>query len=464
MTVTVTDPDSTGSGLTLGVTSANPTLVAAAGILVAPGSWTTTSRTFQVTLTPAAGQVGAATMTFRAGDGAAQTTAVVAFSVAAVASAPAPPTALSAAVSGTSVAFSWTPAMTGMAPTSFTLEIGNQPGTTTLPTQSVPWPTTTVTLVLPAGSYRARVRAVNGIGTSLPSPEASAVVTEPSPIPGPPGNFAATIAGRTVSFSWTASTSGAPATSYAIEAGSAPGLANLAQLATGTPNTSFSVPNVPAGTYWVRVRGSNAAGDGAPSQDVAIVMSAASGCVGLPGPPVLLTPVTAGPNVTLSWNTPAFGGRTTSYVLLAGSASGFSNLAVIDTGNASTSFAASAPAGAYYVRVAAANGCGMGPASNEVTFSLGAALPGAPIDLSSVTGDGLVSLSWTSPASGAVPSGYLLEAGSGPGQSNLGTLSTGSPATTFSATAAPGRYYVRVRAVSAAGPGPASNEIVVDVP
>jgi hypothetical protein len=465
MAVIVTDPDSIGSSLTLGVTSTNTTLIAAAGIVVAPGSWTSTSRTFQMTLTPEAGQVGAAVLMFRADDGGTPATAAVAFNVTATTAAPDAPTALSTTVTGTSVAFSWTPAMTGTAPTSFTLEIGSHPGTTTLPTQSVLWPQTTLTLVLPAGTYYARVRAVNGIGASVPSPEVTVLVSEPSPIPGPPGNFAATVSGRTVSFSWTASTLGAAATSYTIEAGSAPGLSNLARLVTGTPNTSFSVANVPAGTYWVRARGSNAAGAGAPSQDVAIVMGEGSGCVGLPGPPVLLTPVTQGYNVTLSWNAPALGGRTTSYILFAGSAPGLSNLAVIDTRNASTSFAASAPAGVYYVRVAAANGCGVGPASTEVSFSVGAGLPGAPIDLTgTVARDGGVSLSWTAPSAGEAPSGYLLEAGSAPGQSNLARIATGSLVTGFFATAPPGRYYVRVRAVNAVGTGPASNEIVLDVP
>ena len=97
---------------------------------------------------------------------------------------------------------------------------------------------------------------------------------------------------------------------------SQPGSTTPAQLATGTPATSFSVPNVPPGTYWVRVRGSNDAGTGAPSQDIAIVMGTTSGCSSLPGSPVLLTPVTDGRNVTLSWNTPAFGGRVLQYVLL----------------------------------------------------------------------------------------------------------------------------------------------------
>jgi hypothetical protein len=464
-TVALTDPDTSGSAIALGVASNNPVVLPQSGVLVVPVSSTASSRTFQVTLTPALGQTGTSLLTFTASDGLANRTAPVSFSVTAVASAPDPPTALSATASGTDVTFSWAPALTGTVPTSFTLEIGTAAGTTTLPTQSVPWPTTRLTLPLPGGTYHARVRAVNGIGSSTPSPEATIVVDVPTPIPGPPGNFSATVSDRTVSFLWTASSAGMAATSYTIEAGSAPGLSDLARLVTGTPATSLSVPNVPPGTYWVRVRGSNDAGTGAPSQDVAIVMGATSGCAGLPGSPVLLTPVIDGFNVSLNWNTPSFGGRVMQYVLFAGSAPGLSNLAVVNTGNAASSFAASAPAGVYYVRVAASNACGTGPLSNEVTFSIDSAIAEAPIDLAATVGsNGFVSLTWSPPASGVSPSGYLLEAGSAPGMSDLATLATGSTATAFSATAQPGRYYVRVRALTTGGPGPASNEVVVDVP
>lgn len=464
--VTVSDPDSPGSMLTISLSSANPLLLPPAGIVVAPTASTSSTRTFQVTLTPAAGQTGTSALTFQTGDGSASAPpAAVAFNVIAAATAPDAPAAVIATASGLSVTIDWTPALTGAAPTHFIVEIGDGVGTTTLPTQSVLWPATELTLTLPAGTYYIRVRAVNGAGTSTPSPEASVVVTEPSPIPGPPGNFIARTSGRTASLMWTSSTAGAAATSYTIEAGSAPGLSDLAQLVTGTSRTTLDVPNVPAGTYWVRVRGSNAAGIGAPSQDVSIIMGAASGCVGLPGAPVLLTPVISGLNVSLTWNPPALGALPTSYVLMAGSTTGHSNLAHFTIGGAATSFAASAPPGLYYVRVAAANACGVGLASNEVVFTLGADLPGAPTSLvSSVGNGGAVSLSWNAPLSGAPPTAYVVEAGSASGLSDLATVSTGAPVTTFAATAPPGAYYVRVRAVNGAGPGSPSPEVLVIVP
>lgn len=463
--VTVSDPDSSSDGLSLSVVSGNTTLLPAAGINVVPTGVTSSTRYFEVTLTPAAGRTGTSTLTLAAGDGSLVTSAPVVLNVTAAATAPDPPTSFTATAEGLSVTFSWTPALTGSAPGYFAVEIGTAVGTTSLPSPSVPWPGTRATQPMPAGTYYARVRAVNGAGTSAPSAEATVVVTEPSPIPGPPGNFFAQATGRTIAFSWTASVAGAAATSYTLEAGSGPGLANLARLDTGSPASSFTVPNVPPGTYWVRVRGTNAAGTGAPSQDIAIVMGASSGCVGLPGAPVLLTPIVSGNNVSLNWNTPASGAMPSGYVLMAGSAAGAADLASFNTGSTATSFSASAPSGLYYVRVAAANGCGVGVASNEVSFSLGGEVPGSPGDVAWTVGaGGIVSLSWMAPASGPAPTAYVVEAGSASGLSDLATVSTGSPVTTFGAWAPPGTYYVRVRAINGAGAGAPSAEAVITVP
>ena len=407
--VTVIDPDTSSGSLSLTADSWNQTLLPNSGIVVAASSSTPTSRTFMVTLTPAAGQTGAGGVTLSASDTIAWVNAPVSLTVTAVPTAPHAPTALSSSASGTTVTFAWVAALTGAAPTSFVVEMGTAPGTTTLPTQTVTSPTAQLSLALPAGTYYARVRAVNGVGQSAPSPETSVTVVEPSPIPGPPGNFSATTSGNTVSFTWTGSSIGAAASHYLIEAGSAPGLANVALLDTGAVATSLIVPNVPPGTYWVRVRGANAAGTGGPSQDVSVVMGPSGGCVGLPAAPVLLTPVASGVNVSLSWNAPTIGRAPTGYVLFAGSASGLSNLASFGTGSAATSFAASAPAGVSFVRLAASNACGVGPVSNEVSFTLGIDLPGSPENLaSSVATGGLVTLTWDAPASGGAVTSYLV--------------------------------------------------------
>jgi hypothetical protein len=54
--------------------------------------------------------------------------------------------------------------------------------------------------------------------------------------------------------------------------------------------------------------------------------------------------------------------------------------------------------------------------------------------------------------------------GSGPGLTNIGSWQIPTPQVGFAAVAPAGRYYVRVRAGSTCGIGPASNEVIVDVP
>ena len=55
-----------------------------------------------------------------------------------------------------------------------------------------------------------------------------------------------------------------------------------------------------------------------------------------------------------------------------------------------------------------------------------------------------MSLSWSAPASGAVPSSYFLEAGSTSGASNVAAFDTGGAATAIGGAVAPGRYFMRV--------------------
>src|SRR5206468_9034142 len=137
-----------------------------------------------------------------------------------------------------------------------------------------------------------------------------------------------------------------------------------------------------------------------------------------------------------------------------GSSAGTSNIIVFDTLSTATTFTAtSVPAATYFVRVKARNGAGTSAASNESVVVVGgstcATAPGSPTGLtSSVTGSS-VTISWTAPASGCAPTGYVVEAGSAAGLSNLANFNTGSAATTFSASGVgAGTYFVRVRAAN----------------
>jgi hypothetical protein len=143
-----------------------------------------------------------------------------------------------------------------------------------------------------------------------------------------------------------------------------------------------------------------------------------------------------------------------------------SNLATLNTGNAATSLTVNnVPAGEYYVRVRAIGPDNIpGPPSNEIVVRVGscAGAPGAPTNLSAqVTGNQVVLL-WNA-AGGNGASTFVVEAGSGPGLSNIVVFDTGSAATTLSAVAPNGVYYVRIRGRNPCGTGSVSNEIIVNV-
>ncbi len=71
--------------------------------------------------------------------------------------------------------------------------------------------------------------------------------------------------------SWRAPTSGGAVTGYVLEAGSAPGLSDIALIPLG-PTTGLSAAGVPAGTYHLRVRAVGAAGVSAPTGDVVLTV------------------------------------------------------------------------------------------------------------------------------------------------------------------------------------------------
>ena len=101
---------------------------------------------------------------------------------------------------------------------------------------------------------------------------------------------------------------------------------------------------------------------------------------------------------------------------------------------------------------------------SDPTRAINLAAPGtaaAPRNLTAGGAGSTVNLSWAAPpAGGEAPAGYVLEAGSEPGLSDLAVLQVGN-VTQFSTDVPPGTYFVRVRAVNSKGPGRHSNEVVV---
>lgn len=207
-------------------------------------------------------------------------------------------------------------------------------------------------------------------GACPPQRQSFSDATAAATAPGSPRSLAGTSSGGRVSLTWLSPGSGDTPGSYLIEAGSRPGLRDIADFDTRSAQPSFVAVDVPPGTYYVRVRAKNAAGTSEASNEIALAVTA-GGCTEPPDAPTGLTASVVGYVATLTWTAPAGGCAPTSYVILAGSAPGLTDLAASDLGNALTSYAVSGlEPGQYYVRVRGSVAGIAGEASNEVLVSI----------------------------------------------------------------------------------------------
>ena len=276
-------------------------------------------------------------------------------------------------------------------------------------------------------------------------------------IPGnPPAapTLVATAIDNTVFASWTPAPTGGAATSYTLFAGSAPGLANLAAIPMQRA-TSFTA-TAPTGLYYLTVVARNGYGASPASNEVPVQL----GCVAAPPAPATLAFLTAGSTVALRWGSAL---SASSYAIEAGQAPGSANLGAIPVGN-TTSFTTPAPLGTYYVRVRAVNRCGVSPATNEVAIVLDGTttLPVTPTGFVGGVNGRTVTFQWAPATTGGLPAGYQIEAGVTPG----GVIAV-LPTTALQLVvpnAPSGTFYVRVRAVNAAGASAPAADITVTVP
>ena len=222
---------------------------------------------------------------------------------------------------------------------------------------------TSVSASLPRGVYYARVKAQNSVGTSADSAEVSFTIRSRKR-PRQPGALTGSLQDGVATLSWSVPVyeDGASPSGYQIEAGSEPGLANLASFTVGDV-TSIQAGSPPPGVYYVRVRAMNDMGVGDPSNEI-VLRSAAT-----VGAPQALTESGQDNMVQLNWQAPLTGDTPAGYVIEAGSGPGLVDIATHRLGNVLTFATTAPPPGVYYVRIRAVGADGVaGEASNEVVI------------------------------------------------------------------------------------------------
>ena len=179
------------------------------------------------------------------------------------AQAPGAPTGLVATTLGRGVTLAWQAPGGSPAAQGYQIEVGSGPGLSNILVSALGAQTSLSAPDVPNGLYYVRLRAMAGGVLGPPSNEVVVTISCPPP---PPTSGSRGGSGNTVILNWNAVPG---ATSYLLEAGSAIGLANLAQITVTSPTLTATAPN---GIYYVRVRSVNACGIGPPTPDVIITV------------------------------------------------------------------------------------------------------------------------------------------------------------------------------------------------
>jgi hypothetical protein len=224
--------------------------------------------------------------------------------------------------------------------------------------------------------------------------------------------------------------------------------------------------NVTAGaTYRIAVDGFKEAGQ-APWTGVTNLSWVFASTATVPGIPTGVTATAGNAQATVSWTAPVSDGGSpiTNYVVtpfigaVAQTPTTVGNVTstpVIGLSNGTT----------YTFKVAAVNVIGTGSqsaASNPVTPSASATVPGAPVLITAIPGNGSVALSWSAPVlnGGSPVTGYKVYRGTSSGAETLLASPAGTGTAYSDATAVNGTtYFYKVSAVNAVGEGTLSNEL-----
>ena len=313
-------------------------------------------------------------------------------------------------------------------------------------------------------TYYYVVKAVNSVGTSSASNEASSSI--PSTVPSAPTNLAAALATGKITLTWSApaSSGSSPLTGYVIYRGTSSALTGQVSIGTSTA-TSYVDAMILKGTYYYTVKAVSSVGSSPASTSTSVVVDASNTA---PGMVTGLSAMATGSSgvIKLTWTAPSNGGSAiTGYKIYRGWSSGFETL--VKTISPGTSYTDTWMTNGvtYYYKVAAVNAIGTGALSEEVyatpTKST-SSVPGTVTGLSAIaTGSsGVIKLTWTAPSNGgSAITGYNIYRSWSPGTETL--VKTISPGTSYTDTWMTNgvTYYYKVAAVNAIGTGAKSAEV-----
>jgi fibronectin type 3 domain-containing protein len=275
-----------------------------------------------------------------------------------------------ASAGNTQVVVSWAvPASDGGSPiTGYNVYRGTSPaGESTTPIATNVSPTSFTDTGLTDGTtYYYTVTAVNAIGESPQSAEASA--TPLAAAPSAPTGLVATAGNQQVALTWVAPASdgGSLITGYNVYRGTSVNGESSTPVASNVSGTSLTDTSVTNGTtYYYKVAAVNSAGT-SPSS-----LEASATPVTVPSAPQALTTINGNGVATLSWNPPAStgGAALTGYDVYRGTTSGGEAATPIATNVSGTSFTDTGLSNGttYYYTVAAINAVGTSAHSAEAS-------------------------------------------------------------------------------------------------
>jgi titin len=359
------------------------------------------------------------------------------------------PQSLVATPGNTQVSLVWTAPLDngGSAVTGYTVQVSSNSGATWSTMANVVGTTYAATGLTNGTSYAFRVLAVNGGGAgSASAPDVAVPFATASAV----RNLTVTPADSQVTVTWNAPSSngGSAVTGYRVAYSTDNGATFSADtVVTGTTAVITGLTNGAA--VVVRVIPVNAGGNGTVATSTPATPRAVAGA------PTLVVATASNGQVSLSWAAPVDNGGSaiTGYYVerAVGNAGAWSR---VDTTTSTTSISTGLTNGTTYAfRVIATNAAGAG-AATEAVLATPATTPGAPTSVSTVAGDGFVTLAWVAPVSngGTVVTSYFIEK-SIDGATWTSAATTSAREFTVTGLTNGQAYRFRVSAENAAGTG-----------